>query len=186
MRGSTPRRSRSCTGFCAGTARSTSGSPTRGRPRCSPHSPRRAFGNGPSSSGRKTCPPGRSRRTTSRGTSRFCTQGRARAPRFFGPTSEVTLWEHPKPRVNDLPPDPEAGRAPRAGDPKLEPPGGDCARPLCRLGPDFLLFESPVRLLQRAGICARDREWDCHREQRQRDSPIACGAVELIDKTPRP
>ena len=28
----------------------------------------------------------------------------ARAPRFFGPTSEVTLWEHPKPRVNDLHP----------------------------------------------------------------------------------
>src|SRR5205823_6419523 len=27
-----------------------------------------------------------------------------RAPRFFGPTSEVTLWEHPKPRVNDLHP----------------------------------------------------------------------------------
>ncbi len=28
----------------------------------------------------------------------------SRAPRFFGPTNEVTLWEHPKPRVNDLHP----------------------------------------------------------------------------------
>lgn len=28
----------------------------------------------------------------------------AAAPRFFGPTNEVTLWEHPKPRVNDLHP----------------------------------------------------------------------------------
>ena len=43
----------------------------------------------------------------------------AKAPRFFGQTSEVTLWEHPKPRVNDL--HPTQKPVALAGDPKLEP-----------------------------------------------------------------
>ena len=72
---------------------------------CFVRSPRRGSCNGQFSSRAKDVPTGS---LTAQYIPRhepllYASKGR-RAPRFFGPTSEVTLWEHPKPRVNDLHP----------------------------------------------------------------------------------